>query len=92
MKEGWRRYFKMTPDYRIDITESLCDGEVVVLLGVARGTYTSDGTLDPENEWRTPAALRARINGGQVAEWRVYADNEPIRRCMAKESAKGSGH
>ena len=88
MKEGWRHYFEMTPDYRIDVTESLCNGEVVVLLGWARGTYTSDGTLDPENAWQTPAAWRGRINGGEVAEWQVYADNEPIRRCMSKASAK----
>ena len=82
MREGWRHYFKMAPDYKIDVTESLCKGEVVVLLGIARGTYSTDGTLDPENAWQMPAAWRARIIAGQVAEWQVYADNEPIRRCM----------
>ena len=85
MKEGWRHYFRMAPDYQIEVTESLCKGELVVLLGLARGTYTSDGTLEPENAWRTPAAWRARINEGHVAEWQVYADNEPIRKCMARE-------
>ena len=82
MREGWRHYFKMAPDYKIEVTESLCKGEVVVLLGIARGTYSTDGTLDPENAWQMPAAWRARIIAGQVAEWQVYADNEPIRRCM----------
>ena len=84
MKEGWRHYFRMVPDYGIEVTDSLCKGEVVVLLGLARGTYTSDGTLDPEMAWQTPAAWRARIIAGQVAEWRVYADNEPIRKCMTR--------
>jgi hypothetical protein len=23
------------------------------------------------------------VEKGKVAEWRVFADNEPIRRCMA---------
>ncbi len=57
-------------------------GQVVVLLGVAQGTYSPDGKPRPENRWETPAALRAVVEDGLVAEWRVYADNEPIRRLM----------
>ena len=87
MKEGWRYYFQMVPDYRIEVTERLCNGDVVVLLGMARGTYTSDGTLDAANAWETPAAWRARITSGQVEEWQVYADNEPIRRCITRVSS-----
>jgi len=64
------------------VEECLCSGPVVVMLGVAQGTYTTDGTLRAENRWKTPAALRALIEDGKVAEWRVYADNEPIRRLM----------
>ena len=89
MKEGWRQYFQMVPDYRIEVNESLCAGEIVVLLGVARGTFTTDGTLDPENAWETPASWRARIDSGQVTEWHVYADNEPIRRCMSRTQGNG---
>jgi hypothetical protein len=29
-----------------------------------------------------PAAWRARISGSLIAEWRVYADNDPIRQIM----------
>lgn len=42
--------------------------------------YTPDGELKAENRWETPAALRAVIENGLAAEWRVYADNEPIRQ------------
>jgi len=28
------------------------------------------------------SVVRAVIEGGLVAEWRVYADNEPMRRLM----------
>jgi hypothetical protein len=38
--------------------------------------------LRPENHWTTPAAWRASIRDGLIAEWRVYADNEPIRQIM----------
>lgn len=44
--------------------------------------------LNPENAWQTPIALRAQIEGGRVAEWRVYADNEPIRELMRKSHKK----
>jgi hypothetical protein len=48
-------------------------------------TAPEPGTsLNPENEWKTPAAFRVLIEDGLVAEWRVYADNEPIREVMRK--------
>lgn len=63
-------------------------GAVVVMIGSAQGTYSPDGALHHDqmmtNHWRTPAAFRAVIEDGKVAEWRVYADNEPIRKLMAK--------
>ena len=55
-----------------------------MLLGVAEGTYAPDGVLKAENHWTTPAAIRAQVEDGQVTEWRVYADNEPIRERMRK--------
>jgi ketosteroid isomerase-like protein len=84
MRAGWTGYFRMVPDYAIDIQETYSAGPVVVMLGVARGTYAPEGQLAEENRWQTPAALRAVIEDGKVAEWRVYADNEPMRRLMAK--------
>jgi hypothetical protein len=53
------------------------------MLGMASGTFTRDGKLNPENHWQTPIAIRASIDDGLVAEWRVYADNDPIRKLMA---------
>lgn len=84
MRAAWTEYFRMVPDYTIAVDESLCDGPVVVLLGMAQGTYAPDGLLRPENRWTTPTAFRAFIAEGKVAEWRVYCDNEPIRQRMGK--------
>jgi len=80
MRAGWLAYFRMAPDYSIAVEETYSQGPVVILLGVAQGTYSRDGKLDPANRWETPAAIRALIEDGKVVEWRVYADNEPIRR------------
>ena len=84
MREGWKAYFRMVPDYAVAIEETYVGGPVVVMLGVAQGTYSRDGQLHPENLWQTPVAIRALIEDGLVAEWRVYADNEPIRKVMAR--------
>ncbi len=84
MRAAWAGYFGIVPDYSIAVDETHCAGSVVVMLGEARGTYAPGGKLAPENHWKTPAAFRARIEAGKVAEWRVYADNEPIRQCVAR--------
>jgi hypothetical protein len=73
----------MVPGYTIAVAETYCDGPVVVMLGEARGTFASDGQMRRENRWTTPAAFRAFVDQGKVAEWRVYADNEPMRKLMA---------
>jgi hypothetical protein len=103
-RSGWETYFQMVPDYAITVQESYGAGPVVVMLGMARGTYvppvkevwsrnpmstrTPDQApaleLKPENEWKTPAAFRVLVENGLVAEWQVYADNEPIRELIRK--------
>jgi len=87
VREGWRQYFRMVPDYRVDVVRSFSDGPEVVLLGVARGTYTAEGELETRNTWSTPAVWRALVRNGLMEEWQIYADNEPIRRCMTRGSA-----
>ena len=87
MRAAWAGYFRMIPDYSIAVDETYPDGPVpdspvIIMLGQARGTYSVNGELKPENRWQTPLAIRAFIEDGQIAEWRVYADNEPLRQIM----------
>ena len=82
VREGWAFYFNMVPDYNLDISRSFVaeDSQAeAMLVGVASGSYGSDGIRRPNSSWSTPAALRAVVRNGQIAEWQVYADNEPIR-------------
>ena len=83
MKEGWRQYFAMVPDYHIDIARAFVDGVDVVLLGSAGGTYSRDGQIRSTNAWRTPAAWHAIVRDSLIAQWEVFADNDPIRKLMA---------
>ena len=87
MQKVWQGYFSMVPDYSITVDETFAEGSVVAMLGTAQGTYGPGGSLKPENRWQTPAAWRAVVRGPSIAEWRVYADNEPIRQIIARSSA-----
>jgi ketosteroid isomerase-like protein len=80
MRGAWLGYFRMVPDYRIDVAEAFADGAVVVMLGSAGGTYAPAG-----EHWTTPTVVRAKVEDGLVAEWSVFADNEPVRRLMRGE-------
>jgi ketosteroid isomerase-like protein len=84
MRSGWLGYFSMVPDYTIEVQEMVTDDPVVIVVGTARGTYSPDGNLDPADRWSTPGAWRAVVDGGHLAVWQVFADNEPIRQIMRK--------
>jgi ketosteroid isomerase-like protein len=89
MREGWKFYFDMVSDYHLDIRSFFIaeDGKAeAMLVGVASGSYWSNGSKRPDSSWSTPVALRALVRDGQIAEWQVYADNEPIREQMRAAS------
>lgn len=88
MRQGWAAYFSMVPDYAIDLKESIAQGGLVVATGIARGTYSPDGKLRSDDGWSTPAAWRAVVEGGCMATWQVYADNEPLRKLLRKHGAE----
>ena len=75
MREGWKRYFTMFPDYHIAVSEIIERDGTFVLIGTAGGTYGVGGRLLEENRWEVPAAWKAVISDGYVTEWRVFADN-----------------
>jgi ketosteroid isomerase-like protein len=90
VREGWKFYFAMVPDYKLDISRYFvadAGATEVVLVGVASGSYQSKGIRRPNSSWSTPAALRAVVRNNQIAEWQVYADNEPIREQMRATTA-----
>ena len=86
MKKSWIAFFKIVPDYKITISEVFSSDNKLVLLGNASGTYSTDGNLKPENQWKTQAAWRAVVEGGKIAEWKVFGDNEAIRKVIRKSS------
>ncbi len=84
MRQGWIGYYKMFPDYTIDISEVFVSGNTVVLLGKASGTYTLDGSLKPDNHWQVPAAWKAVVVGEKIKVWQVFADNSSVVEIIRK--------
>jgi ketosteroid isomerase-like protein len=83
MRTAWIGYAVMIPDYHISVEHILTSGNIVALLGRASGTFSTDGQLLSKNRWEIPAAWRLLVEGDRIAEWQVYADNEPVRSIMA---------
>jgi ketosteroid isomerase-like protein len=81
MQSGWRGYFGMCPDYRVVIETILAGEDTVLATGEASGTIDGIG-------WQTPTAWKAIIRDGQVAEWRVFADNKPVYDILARRAGK----
>ena len=90
VRAGWKFYFSMVPDYNLEISRSFLtedNKDEAMLVGVASGSFGSNGISRPNSSWSTPAALRAVVHNGQIAEWQVFADDEPIREQMRAASA-----
>ena len=79
MGAGWHSYFAMCPDYWIRADHIVGEDSVVLAVGEAGGTI--DGI-----SWRIPAAWKAVVRDGKVAEWRVFADNKPVFEILAKRT------
>lgn len=82
MEKGWSGYFGWFPDYSIKVDDVLSDGNVVAMFGTAEGTYSAKGKAPEDAHWKIPAAWKAVVRDGRIAEWRVYADNEPVWKIM----------
>lgn len=84
MREGWRTYFKTIADYQVHADEFFQTGDKLAIFGSASGVYAGDGDASSKKFWEVPAAWRAVVHDGLVAEWRVYADNQPLRKLMGE--------
>lgn len=84
MRAAWKGYYAMIPDYKVSHEEILQKGAVVAVFGTARGTFAPEGKVEKKNSWEIPAAWMAVVREGRVAQWRVYADNQPVRKLMGE--------
>jgi ketosteroid isomerase-like protein len=76
--DGWRGYFRLFPDYRIEVDGMMIEGQEALLHGRARATLHRDGHKVEGGAWEINAAWRALSDGRRIASWQVFADNKPV--------------
>lgn len=74
MREGWKSYFDMFPDYKIEITEMMHIENSFLLCGFAQGTFQN--SKEKEAYFKIPAAWKAIIEGEKIKLWQVFADTK----------------
>ena len=74
MKEGWEGYYKLFPDYRIEIVDVVANDPVFALFGYVGGTYQGIKNESNSNFWRTTASWKAIVKNGKILHWQVYCD------------------
>jgi ketosteroid isomerase-like protein len=77
MEAGWRGYFALCPDYWIRTDNVMVENGIVLAAGQAGGSIDHVA-------WQTPAAWKATIRDGTVAEWQVFADNKPVYEILSR--------
>jgi uncharacterized protein (TIGR02246 family) len=81
---AWRAYFRLFPDYRIEIDAVFTDGREAMLHGRAGGTLHRDTRPVEGGRWEIPAAWRAVTDSRRVTLWQVYADNTPVHALLGQ--------
>jgi len=89
MANGWSQYFRMFPDYKIDVQSILQDGSFVAVFGFASGTYNGKRGLVPENRIEMPAAWKAIVENGKIKLWQVYADWTEGSKIIDEDKGRG---
>ena len=84
LRQGWTQYFSLVRNYKVYAQDYFLRDMHVAILGTASGTYQPGGGKDTDGFWEVPAAWSILVRGTLVAEWRVYADNQPLRKLMGE--------
>jgi len=82
---GWKGYFGMFPDYKIEVESIFADKTLVAVFGSASGTYNGKRGLVPENRIAMPAAWQALVKNAKIRRWQVYADWTQGCKIMAED-------
>ncbi len=88
MMSNWEEYYRIFPDYTIEIERAIPVGNFVILIGVSDGNLSEhgrevlrrdDGTAPPRDELQGPAVWTAIVDSEKIRQWRVYPDTQEVR-------------
>lgn len=86
MRKAWDVLLTFFPDYNVQVKDIISKNGMVAVFGTARGTLATDGRILAENKFAIPASWTATVTNGKISKWRVYADNQPVRKLIEKYS------
>ncbi len=81
LEQAWAGYFALFPNYRIEVESAASQDTLALACGFASATHAAS-----RKTWRIPAAWRAIVRDGQIAEWQVYADNKPVYELLSQQA------
>jgi peptidase E/ketosteroid isomerase-like protein len=84
IRSAWDVLLTFFPDYTVRVKDIISKNGMVAVFGTAKGTLATDGRILDENKFEIPASWTAIVEGGKIQKWRVYADNEPVRKLIKK--------
>ena len=88
MRKAWDMLLTFFPDYTILVKDIISTNGMVAVFGTAKGTLSTDGKILAENKFEIPASWTASVKNGKVSKWRVYADNQRVRKLIEKYRSK----
>ncbi len=93
MKQAWIDFYKLFPDYHLEVNEVLTKNEVVIVTGIASGTYKNLKFEEKDNSWIVPAAWKAIVKDDKIELWQIFADMskayEIVKRNTSTENIEG---
>lgn len=74
MKEAWKSYYDLFPDYKIEVSEIFQNGGTFLLYGIASGSFQNRKEKDAH--YSIPAAWKALVENDRIKLWQVFADTK----------------
>jgi len=84
MQRGWIEYFKMFPDYKIEITDITESDFIIGIFGYASGTYKGLKNEGNTNFFRVPASWKAIVKDGKIKHWQVYCETKQMEQIIER--------
>ena len=84
MKDGWKGYYELFPDYQIEISDITENVSTIGLFGYISATYKNITNKLNSNFWRTPASWKAIVENNKIKHWQVYCDYSGLFKIIEK--------
>lgn len=73
-KQGWKGYFELFPDYKIEIEDIAENDSIFGLFGYASATYKNLINESNSNYWKIQASWKAIVENKKIKHWQIYCD------------------